>query len=70
MEKQLTITLKGEGRHADSMEFNMSDEEIRDFFGDVTALLALDEEMKYRTFYVALASCVETIEMLKEERDE
>lgn len=64
MEKQLTITLKGEGKHADSMEFNLNKEEIRDFFGDVTALLVLNKTA-YKYFRVALVSCVETINMIE-----
>jgi hypothetical protein len=64
MEKELKITLKGEGKHADSMEFNLSNEEIRDFFGDVTALLVLNETA-YKYFRVALVSCVETMDMIE-----
>jgi hypothetical protein len=64
MEKQLIITLKGEKEHADNMTFSLNDEEIRDFFGDVTALLVLDPD-KYRCFKIALQSCVQTIEMLQ-----
>lgn len=67
MEKQLTITLKGEGKHADIMEFNMSKEEIRDFFGEVTALLALNPT-EYKHFRIALQSCVETLNMLQERK--
>lgn len=64
MEKQLTITLKGEGKHADSMEFNLNKEEIRDFFSDVTALLVLNQTT-YKHFWVALLSCVETAALIK-----
>lgn len=65
MEKTLTITLKGEDKHADRMEFNLTPEEIRDFFCDVTKLLVLNQtEHKY--FKVALRSCVETIAIFEE----
>ena len=69
MEKQLTITLKGDGSHADSMEFNLSNEEIRDFFGDVTALLMLNGTA-YKYFKVALLSCVETMNMIEAAKGE
>lgn len=65
MEKTLTITLKGEGKHADSMEFNLTPEEIRDFFADVTALLVLNKTT-YNHFKVALISCVETMIMIED----
>ena len=65
----MTITLKGNGNHADSMEFNLNNEEIRDFFGDVTALLVLNETA-YKYFRVALLSCVETMEMIESAKGE
>lgn len=67
MEKELKITLRGEGKHADVMKFNLTDEEIRDFFGEVTALLALNPT-EYKHFRIALQSCVETLNMLQERK--
>lgn len=69
MEKQLTITLKGEGKHADIMEFNMSKEEIRDFFGEVTALLVLNKTTEYKHFKVALLSCAQTMSLFQKEKE-
>lgn len=67
MEKELKITLKGEGKHADIMEFNMTPEEIRDFFADVTALLVLDQTT-YKHFKVALLSCVQTMDIMESKK--
>ena len=64
MKKALTISLDGKGEHADNMTFSLNDEEIREFFGNVTALLVLDPD-KYKYFKIALQSCVQTIEMLQ-----
>lgn len=68
MEKQLTITLNGEGKHADIMSVNLTNEEIRDFFGEITALLALNPA-EYKSFKVALQSCVETLSIVQKRKD-
>ena len=43
MEKQLVITLKGEGKHADSIEFNLEGKELSDFFDEVAVLIVLNK---------------------------
>lgn len=64
MKKTLTISLDGKGEHADNMTLSLNDGEVRDFFGDVTALLVLYPD-KYKYFKIALQSCVQTIEILE-----